>query len=216
MVAAAMTGAERISIVDGAADSAQIAAFERDRRELIRRGLAFGGAVAAASSIPLLLSVRNAFAAAGEADKTILADAIRLERIAVLAYGQVIARGLLSARVERLVKQIAAHEREHAGALTTALTDLRLQPPPPPTAKDIDSVVEGIREIDSQADILNFAIELETAAVAAYHDAQQRFYDAKLLQTVASIMASEGQHLVVLRQALNKPPVPNAFETGSK
>jgi len=215
VVAPAMTGAERISIVDGAADSAQIAAFERDRRELIRRGLAFGGAVAAASSIPLLLSVRNAFAA-GEADKTILADAIRLERIAVLAYGRVIARGLLSARIERLVKQIAAHEREHAGALTTALTDLRLQPPPAPTAKDIDSVVEGIREIDSQADILNFAIELETAAVAAYHDAQQRFFDAKLLQTVASIMASEGQHLVVLRQALNKPPVPNAFETGSK
>ena len=215
MVPAAIAGEERIAIVDGDADSVQIAAFERDRRELIRRGLAFGGAVAAASSIPLLLSVRNAFAA-GEADKTILADAIRLERIAVLAYGRVIARGLLSARIERLVKQIAAHEREHAGALTTALTDLRLQPPPAPTAKDIDSVVEGIREIDSQADILNFAIELETAAVAAYHDAQQRFFDAKLLQTVASIMASEGQHLVVLRQALNKPPVPNAFETGSK
>lgn len=211
----AMTGEERISIVDGDADSAQIAAFERDRRELVRCGLALGGAVVAASSIPLLLSVRNAFAA-GEDDKTILADAIRLERIAVLAYDEVIGRGLLSARLERLANRIADHEREHAGALTTALTDLRLRPPPQPTAKDIDSVVKGIGEIDSQADILNFAIELETAAVAAYHDAQQRFYDAKLLQTAASIMASEGQHLVVLRQALNKPPVPNAFETGSK
>ena len=215
MVRAALTGDERVVIVDGDADSSQIAAFERDRRALIRRGLAFGGAVVAASSIPLLLSVRNAFAA-GEADKTILAEAIRLERIAVLAYDKAIETGLLSRGVERLAKLIAGHEREHAGALTTALTDLGQPQPVQPTAKDIDSVVKGIDDVNSQADILNFAIELETAAVAAYHDAQQKFFDAKLLQAGASIMASEGQHLVVLRQALNKPPVPNAFETGSK
>jgi len=210
-----MTGDERVVIVDGDADSSQIAAFERDRRALIRRGLAFGGAVVAASSIPLLLSVRNAFAV-GEADKTILAEAIRLERIAVLAYDKAIETGLLSRGVERLAKLIAGHEREHAGALTTALTDLGQPQPAQPTAKDIDSVVKGIDDVNSQADILNFAIELETAAVAAYHDAQQKFHDAKLLQAGASIMASEGQHLVALRQALNKPPVPNAFETGSK
>ena len=215
MVPAAIAGEERIAIVDGDADSVQIAAFERDRRELIRRGLAFGGAVVAASSIPLLLSVRNAFAA-GEADKTILADAIRLERIAVLAYGKAIDTGLLSAGVQRIAKLIADHERQHADALTSALTDLGLPGPPQPTVKDIDSVVMGIGDVKSQADILNLAIELETAAVAAYHDAQQKFYDAKLLQAGASIMASEGQHLVVLRQALDKPPVPNAFETGSK
>jgi len=215
VVRAALTGDERVVIVDGDADSSQIAAFERDRRALIRRGLAFGGAVVAASSIPLLLSVRNAFAA-GEADKTILAEAIRLERIAVLAYDKAIETGLLSRGVERLAKLIAGHEREHAGALTTALTDLGQPQPAQPTAKDIGSVVKGIDDVNSQADILNFAIELETAEVAAYHDAQQKFYDAKLLQAGASIMASEGQHLVVLRQALNKPPVPNAFETGSK
>ena len=215
MVPADTTGEERLVIVDGDADSVQIAAFERDRRELIRRGLAFGGAVVAAASIPVLLSVRNAFAA-GEADKTILADAIRLERIALLAYDKVIDTGLLSAGVQRFAKLIAAHEREHADALTTALTDLGQPRPAQPTVKDIASVVKGIGDVKSQADILNFAIELETAAVAAYYDAQQKFYDAKLLQTAASIMASEGQHLVVLRQASNKPPVPNAFETGSK
>lgn len=209
-----MTSEQRIVIVDGDADSAEIAAFERDRRDLMRRGLALGGAVVAASTIPLLLSVRNAFAA-GEADKTILADAIRLERISVLAYDKLIDGGLLSARVERLARLIAGHEREHAAAVTAALTDLRLQPPARPTVKDIDSVVKGIGDLDSQAGILAFAIELENAAVAAYYDAQQKFYDAKLLQTGATIMASEGQHLVVLRQALNKPPVPNAFETGS-
>jgi len=206
---------ERVVILDGDADSSQIADFERDRRELIRRGLALGGAVVAASSIPLLLSVRNAFAA-GEGDKSILSEAIRLEQIAVLVYDKSIDGGLLSADVVRVARLLRSHEREHAEALTTALTDLLGQPAPQPTAKDIDSVVKGFGDVKSQKDILNFTIELETAGVAAYHDAQQKFYDAKLLQRGASIMANEGQHLVVLRQALKMPPVPNAFETGSK
>ena len=34
------------------------------------------------------------------------------------------------------------------------------------------------------------------------------------LQTTAEIMANEGQHLVVLREALHRPPVPSAFEIG--
>ena len=63
---------------------------------------------------------------------------------------------------------------------------------------------------------MNFAIELETAAVAAYLDAHRELVEAKLLQTGASIMASEGQHLVVLRRAVGQDPVPAAFETGAK
>ena len=85
----------RIAISDGAADTAQIVEFERDRRELIRRGLALGGAVVAASSIPLLLSVRNAFAASG-GDAGILESAIHLEQVAVLAYDAAIDTKLLT------------------------------------------------------------------------------------------------------------------------
>ncbi len=51
-------------------------------------------------------------------------------------------------------------------------------------------------------------------AVAAYYEAHQKLQDAKLRQTGSSIMYNEGQHLVILRQALNQNPVPNAFETG--
>jgi len=40
--------------------------------------------------------------------------------------------------------------------------------------------------------------------------------NAKLLQTGASIMANEGQHLVVLRRIAGKDPIPNAFETGAQ
>jgi rubrerythrin len=204
----------RIVIADGHADTAQIAQFERDRRDLLKRGLGLGGLAIAASSVPVLLAVRNAFAQAGD-DGEILQRAINLERIAVIAYTAAIDSGLLSAAVEKLVRQFRGHEQQHADALTTALTDLGGSPPPKPAGvKDVDKVVKGLGDARSEADLANLAIELETAAVAAYYDAHRRLIDAKLLQTGASIMASEGQHLVVLRQTVKKEPVPNAFETG--
>jgi rubrerythrin len=205
---------DRVLIADGDADTAQIAAFERDRRELIRRGLGLGGAMIAASSIPLLLSVRNAFAASsGDAD--ILVKAITLERVAVLAYGVALDGKLLSPSFASVVRRFRGHEQAHADALVTALTDLGASPPPKPTVKDIDGVVKGIGDVRSQGDVARLAIELEMAAVAAYYDAHSKLVDAKLLQTGASIMADEAQHLVVLRQAVKRDPVPHAFETGA-
>ncbi len=210
----AARGPATVTIVDGDADTAQIAAFERDRRALLRRGIAAGGAVVAASSIPFLLSVRNAFAKQ-EGDLGILEQAITLERVAVLAYDRAIGSGLLSPRLERIARSFRAHEQEHADALVAALTALRgAVPAKPEGVKDIDAVVKGIGDVKSQAEVVNFTIELETATVAAYHDAHRKLTDAKLLQTGASIMANEGQHLVVLRLAAGKPPVPNALETG--
>lgn len=207
---------QRIAITDGDADTAEIAAFERDRRDLLRRGFTLGGAAIAASAIPLLWSVRNAFAA-GSDDATILASAIGLERVAVIAYDTAISSGLLSPALLRVARQFRAHEQEHADGLTTALTDLGGTPPPVPKGvAAVDKVVKGLGDVKSQADVVNFVIELETAAVAAYYDAQPRLVEAKLMQTGASIMANEGQHLVVLRKAARKDPVPNAFETGAQ
>jgi len=209
-----MHGPSHIPITDGDADTALVAVFERDRRALLRRGFGLGGAAIAASTIPLLWSVRNAFAQAGD-DGKILQSAITLELVAVIAYGAAIDSGLLSAPIERVARLFRDQEQEHADALTTALTDLGGTPPTAPTGvTDVDKIVKGVRDVKSQADIANFAIELETAAVAAYYDAHARLLDAKLLQAGASIMANEGQHLVVLRQAVGKDPVPSAFETG--
>jgi rubrerythrin len=206
---------QQVVIADGDADTAAIAAFERDRRDLLRRGFTLGGAAIAAASIPLLWSVRNAFADAGS-DGPILARAIDLERVAVIAYGAAIDSGLLSPAMLRIARRLRDHEREHADALTTALTDLGGSPPQAPRGvADVDKVVKGLGAVKSQADVVNFAIELETATVAAYYDAHAKLIEARLLQTGASIMASEGQHLVVLRNAVRKDLVPNAFETGA-
>jgi rubrerythrin len=210
-----MAAREHLVVADGPADTAQIVEFERDRRELIRRGLGLGGAIVAASSIPLLLSVRNAFAAP-TADAEILLGAIHLEQVAVLAYGAAIDSKLLTPAFAKVAMRFRAHEQEHADALTTALTDLGGTPPPKATAKDIDAVAKGLGDVRSQADVAAFAIELEMAAVAAYYDAHRKLVDARLLQTGVSIMANEAQHLVVLRQAVRRAPVPNAFETGEQ
>ena len=209
------SGAVRITD-GGCASVAEIAEFERDRRELLRRGFGLGGAAVLASSIPLLWSVRSAFAeAGGDGDAPILAEAINLERVTVIAYDTVLGGGLLSPALRRVLRRFRAQEQEHEDALVTALRSLGGTPPAPPKgAADVDKVVEGLRDVRSRADVLTFLIELETAAVAAYFDAQAKFGEAKLLQMGASIMANEGQHLVVLRKAAGQDPVPNAFETG--
>lgn len=205
----------RITITDGAADTAEVAAFERDRRDLLRRGFALGGAAVAASSVPLLLSARDAFAQAS-GDAAILEQAIILEQVAVVAYDTAIGGGLLSAGALRTARRFRAHEQQHADTLTTALTDLGGTPPAQPKGlADVDKVVKGLADVKTQADVVNFMIELELTTVAAYHDAHAKLIETRLLQTCATIMASEGQHLVVLRTIVGTEPVPNAFETGT-
>jgi len=202
---------DRTIIRDGDVDTPVVAEYEATRRDLMRRGLVVGGTVLAASSIPTLLNVRNAFAQ-GETDAQILEAAIGLEQTAVFAYTAAAASGKLDRGSTAAAKHFAKQEQEHADGLTTALQALNGTPPPKPTRPD---QVKGLAQAaTSAAGIVKFAIELETMAVAAYYDAQQKLRDAKLLQTGASIMANEGQHLVVLRTVAKQNPVPYAFETG--
>ncbi len=203
----------RIPIGDGDADA--VAAFERDRRELLRRGFALGGAAIAASSIPLLLLARDAFAQA-TGDAAILQRLINLEQVAVIAYGSAIGRGLLSPAAQRTARRFRDHEQQHADTLTTALTDLGGAPLAPAKGiADVDEVAEGLADAKTQADVVNVLIEIELATVAAYHDAHAKLIEARLLQSCATIMANEGQHLVVLRTIVGVEPIPNAFETGT-
>lgn len=205
----------RLQVIDGDVDTAVVAEYEASRRDMLRRGLGLGGAaVLAATSIPLLLGVRNAFAQA-EGDAAILESAVGIEQIAVFAYGRAASSGVLDRETTRIAETYGDHEQEHADGLTAALEALGGTAPAKPTSlKDIDAVQRGLGDARKQADVVDFAIELEMAGIAAYYDAQLKLKDAKLIQTAASIMANEGQHLVVLRQAAEKPPVPNAFETG--
>lgn len=202
---------DRLVVHDADVDTATIAEYEATRRDAVRRGLAFGGAALAASSIPLLLGVRNAFAKA-DGDAAILEKAVGLEQTAVFTYTAAVATGKLGGPATAVAKLFAKQEQEHLDGLSAALKDLGgALPVPPKAVADIAGLTAAAR---SAKGILSFAIELETMALAAYYDAHKKLSDAKLLQTGAQIMANEGQHLVVLRTALGRNPVPNAFETG--
>jgi rubrerythrin len=204
-----MRDSERPIIEDGDADTAAIAAYEATRRDAVRRGLAAGGAVVGAALVPALLSVRNAFGASG-GDVAILASAIRLENTAVAAYAGAVQTGLLGPPVRRAATLFGRQETAHAAALAAALRQLGATSPTGMDAK----LLAPLKAVRSQKQVLEFAIELETMAVAAYYDAARRFKAAGLLRIGAQIMSNEGQHLVVLRQALGRDPVPSAFEKG--
>ncbi len=202
---------DRLIIRDGDADTAVIAEYEATRREAVRRGLTAGGAVLGAAMIPALLGARNAFAQAG-GDAQIVSSAIQLENTAVAAYDAALKSGKLDSATTKVVRIIRRQEQEHANALTSALKGLGGTAPKGPN----QALLKPLSSVKSQKDIAMFAVELETMAVHAYYEAHGKLKDAKLLQAGASIMANEGQHLVVLRQALSRNPFPNAFETGQK
>jgi rubrerythrin len=157
----------------------------------------------------VLLGARSAFAAATD-DAAILIAAVKLENTAVAAYDAAIRSGRLEPRVLAAARLFKRQEQEHAAALSAALRKLGQTPPAGADAK----LLAPLAKARDQAAILGFAIELETMAVAAYYDAHKKLRDPALLRTGAEIMANEGQHLVVLRQALGRNPVPEAFATG--
>lgn len=158
---------------------------------------------AAAAGLPLLIaSPRRALAQDEEDDTLLLERLIRLEQIAVVAYGALEAGEPLD--------RFRQHDEQHAEALVAALEQLGGAAPKPPAAESI----EGLRGVRGRAGALGFAIELETRTLAAYYEAVQKLGDAQVLRTAATIMASEGQHLVLLRRAAGRRPAPAAFETG--
>lgn len=186
---------------------------ERSRRHLVRDGLALGGAVVAASAAPLLVGTSRAIAEA-DGDAEVLRATIGLEQAAAYAYAAAATEGRLG-RATPVARLFARQEQEHADGLSGALAGLGGNPPARPRrASDVPGLERAIA--GSATEFLNFAVELETEAVAAYYSATAKLKSRELLSTGASIMACEAQHLVVLRQALGKNPSPDAFVTGRK
>jgi rubrerythrin len=203
---------DRLVITDGDADTEAIREYEATRRDLVRRGLLFGGLTVAAAGVPTLLSAGRAFAQA-DGDTRILTGALGLEQTAVLVYDAARKSGRLRPVNRDVANLFGDQERQHADALVTALEQLGGTPPAGPArAGEVDGLAAALA--GGQRTILEFAVALEEMAIAAYYQAQRKLADSKLLQTAATIMANEGQHLVVLRQALKENPLPTALETG--
>ena len=166
-----------------------------------RRALLAGGAAA----VPLIGPAAEALAAAS-GDRQIVTAAIDLEQHAAAVYDAAAGDAEVPAALRRLARHLRDQEREHADGLARALRGLGGRRPAPPAQPSAPPAGPGFGP---------FALELENRLLAAYYDAMPRLRPG-LRQPLGSIMASEGQHLVVLRQALGRNPLPNAFENGRR
>jgi hypothetical protein len=186
---------------------------DRTRREAVRSGSIAAGAVLATATAPVLLRVADALADDGD-DRAIIESAIAAEQTAAVAYGAAAGSSLLTKPLVDVAMLFHDQATAHAMALGRELQALGGKVPRPPRAED----VKGLAAVRTEAEFLEFAIGIENSAVRAYLEALQGLQTPALLETAARIMASAGQHLVVLRQALSPEPtdwVPDAFETGT-
>jgi rubrerythrin len=199
---------------DAEVPSAAIAEYEATRRDLVRGGLLSGLACVGASAVPLLLGVRNAFAQVS-GDAPAIAAAVDLEQRMVFAYGAALGAAGLDRATRSLLTLLLGHERQHAGEMLVDLQQISGTPPASPQrANDLRGAALGLAGASSRHEVLTFAAELEAMAIASYRDAMAHLSDARTIQSAATVMAAEGQHLVLLRTALAREPIPTGLEVG--
>jgi bacterioferritin (cytochrome b1) len=144
-------------------------------------------------------------AMSSDGDVAILNSALDLEHTAIAAYtaGAPLLRGVALAAANRFLEQ----EQEHADGLSQAIKQLGGMPNAARASYDFGRP-------KSQADVLRLANMIENTAVAAYIDAIPKLQDPNLRATAAAIVTNEAEHIAILRGALGKQPVPDAFVTG--
>jgi rubrerythrin len=184
------------------------------RRELLVSGalLAGGGsaiALAACGGSSRSESTSTVSTIQTQSDAIILNALLDQEHSSIAAYGTLAPH--LSAARQAAARRFLAHERAHASALAQEVKRLGEAP----AAAKPDSVYRaGFPTLRNAADALSFAIDVETTAVSAYADAVGKLATLPLRDLVASILATESQHMSVALGELGRPQVPQAFVTG--
>jgi rubrerythrin len=144
-----------------------------------------------------------------QGDAAVLNAALELEHTAIAAYE--VGMGLLKGKALQQAREFLSHEHQHAAALARAISDLGSQPVSP---RPRSAYIAGFPPLRSGDAFLNFALDVENTAVAAYLDSMAALNTDPLRAEVASIMTVEAEHLAVVYGLLSRPQVPNAFVTG--
>jgi rubrerythrin len=144
-----------------------------------------------------------------QGDAAVLNAALELEHTAIAAYE--VGIGLLKGKQRQQAREFLDHEHQHAAAVARAISDLGSQPVAP---RPRSAYTAGFPPLRSGNDFLNFALDVENTAVAAYLDSLAALNTDPLRAEVASIMTVEAEHMAVVSGLLLRPQVPNAFVTG--
>jgi rubrerythrin len=157
-----------------------------------------------------LLAGKHALAAqsgdAAVSDVQILNTALGAELEAIAAYQLGADSKLLQKPVLDLALTFQSHHKEHADVLAKTVSKLGGKPVAAKAKYNFP-----VEQLQSQADVLKFAAQLEQGAVSAYLGAVPLFNNRELSKAAASILGDEAMHWAILRQALGLVPVPSAF-----
>ncbi len=176
------------------------------RAAALRRGATLLGAASIGRAAP----ASAAPATDDEEAVVVLQDLIARERLLADAYGAAASAGVLRDLAGDGPGHVRDQELRHEDELQAALKELVGEPLEPSVDRPALDPSAGEREI---AELL---LELESSIVATYLEAMYSLRGGRLVETLTQIMANEGQHLALLRLAVNRRPVPRAFETGAE
>lgn len=182
-----------------------------------RAALAAAAAGTAAVALP-----RSAHAKVAD-DAAVIRRALRLERLAAVTTGTGATGQVVEPELARTLIGLADHDRRHADTLAVMLEALGGgKVPAPEDLEQADALARrlGIAplqpELDAQDAYLAYALALKEEIVAGYVEASKRLLDVRLAQTLATILASEAQHLAVLRTEGGGAAVTKPFEGASR
>lgn len=179
------------------------------RGRIVRRALLLTAAVAlCAAALAACGGGGSSTETEKEEDAKVLNEVLGRQLAAVEAYERVLP-GLHGA-ARAMGAQFRTQEQEHVDATTKTLRGIGGAAEPPAETIEAD-------DLQTQADGLEFLYEMESATIDHELGAVSKLSDGWIRPLVASMAASQAQHLVLLRRALGATPlaaVPSAFENG--
>ena len=181
------------------------------RGRFVRRALLLG-AVAAALAAGLGAcgggSDVTTTAQEKEEDAAVMNEVLGRQLAAAQAYGEVLPS--LHGADLALARKFGAQEQEHADASTKMLRGLGAD------AEPEEETIE-VQELKTRRDALAFLYEMESTTIDEELSALGLLHLSWPRPELASMVANQSQHLVLIRRALGAAPletVPQAFETG--
>ena len=152
-------------------------------------------------------SVHKAGPPVQQADINLLSNLLDLERHTVAAYTAGIP--LLRRPEAHTAKQFLNEELQHTGELISLIKAAGGMAPPHAAAYDLGPAGDA-------AAVLALLHRLERAQIAAYLEAIPRLSPGPVRAAAATIVASDAQHIAVLRSIQGLTPMPSAFVTGTE
>jgi bacterioferritin (cytochrome b1) len=142
-------------------------------------------------------------------------DIALLNNLLDLEYTEITARAaaarLLRGEHRRAARRSARQERAHAEELTRAVRGLGGTPNSSRPAREYAA---DFPPLTDATEALEFLLDVESTAVAAYLDTLPKINTPRLRATVASTLTAEAEHLAVVLGNLRRAQAPEPFVTG--